>query len=113
MPKKTTTDTIELAPEQIVENMPVGAAMSNEEKFSYVRTHLKMVPFRRTAKAILASIPASLIEALTVEQLVVVADALHAGHEAGKAKAEEEILAEGAIWSPKHGRLLEIEVPNA
>jgi hypothetical protein len=55
----------------------------------------------------------SLIESLTAEQLVAVADALHAGHEAGKAKAEAEILAEGAIFSPKHGRMLEIEVPHA
>lgn len=27
-------------------------------------------------------------------------------------KAEVEILAKGAIFSPKHGRMLEIEVPN-
>jgi hypothetical protein len=39
--------------------------------------------------------------------------ALHDSHEVGKAKAEEEILAEGAIYSPKHERMLEIEVPHA
>lgn len=86
--------------------------MSNEEKLSYVCSRMKMAPFQRTAKAIVASIPASLIEPLTAEQLVGVADALHAAHETGKAKAEAEILAEGAIFSPKHGRMLEIEVPN-
>jgi hypothetical protein len=87
--------------------------MSNEEKFSYVRSHIKMAPCWRTAKAIIASIPASLIAPLTAEQLIVVADALHSAHESGKAKAEAEILAEGAIYSPKHERMLEIEVPNA
>jgi hypothetical protein len=87
--------------------------MSNEEKLSYVRSQMKMAPFGRTAKVIIASIPVTLIEHLSVEQLVVVADALHAAHEAGKAKAEAEILAEGAIYSPKHERMLEIEVPNA
>ena len=87
--------------------------MSNEEKLSYVRSQMKMAPFQRTAKAIIASIPASLIEHLSGEQLVVIADALHYSHESGKAKAEEEILTEGAIYSPKHERMLEIEVPNA
>jgi hypothetical protein len=87
--------------------------MSNEEKLSYIRSHMKMAPCQRTAKAIVASIPASLIAPLTAEQLVVVADALHAAHEVGKAKAEEEILAEGAIYSPKHGCMLQIEVPHA
>jgi hypothetical protein len=87
--------------------------MKNEEKISYVRNHMKMTPFWRTSRAIIASIPAPLIENLTAEQLVVVADALHAAHEAGKAKAEKEILTEGAIYSPKHGRMLELEVPNA
>ena len=82
--------------------------MSNEEKLSYVRSQMKMAPFQRTA-----SIPVSLIEPLTAEQLVAVSDALHASHEVGKAKAEEEILAEGAIYSPKHERMLEIEVPHA
>lgn len=86
--------------------------MSNEEKLSYVSSRMKMAPYSRTAKAIIASIPASLIEHLTAEKLVVVADALHSAHEAGKAKAEAEILAERAIFSPKHGRMLEIEVPN-
>ncbi len=87
--------------------------MSNEEKLIYVRNNIKMAPFWRTAKAIIASIPVTLIEHLSGEQLVVVADALHEAHESGKAKAEAEILAEGAIFSPKHGRMLEIEVPNA
>lgn len=87
--------------------------MSNEEKLSYVRSKMKMAPFQRTAKAIIASIPVTLIENLSGEQLVEVADALHAAHEAGKAKAEAEVLAEGAIYSPKHERMLEIEVPHA
>jgi hypothetical protein len=87
--------------------------MSNEEKLSYVRNQMKMAPFQRTAKAIIASIPASLIATLSAEQLVVVADALHDAHNTGKAKAEAEILAEGAIYSPKYERMLEIEVPNA
>lgn len=87
--------------------------MSNNEKLSNVRSRMKMAPYSRTAKAIIASIPASLIEPLTAQQLVVIADALHLAHEAGKAKAEAEILSEGAIFSPKHGRMLEIEVPNA
>jgi hypothetical protein len=87
--------------------------MSNEEKLSYVLNQMKMAHYRRTAKAIVASIPASLIESLTAKQLAVVADALHASHEAGKAKAEEEILAEGAIFSSQHGRMLEIEMPHA
>jgi hypothetical protein len=68
--------------------------MTNEEKTRYVRSHMKMSLFGRTAKAILASIPESLVNSLTAEQLVVIADALHAAHEAGKAKAEAEILAE-------------------
>ena len=87
--------------------------MSKEEKLGYVRNRMKMAPYSRTAKAIIASIPASLIEPLTAEQLVVIADALHSAHEAGKAKAEAEVLAEGAIFSPKHGRMLEIDVPHA
>jgi hypothetical protein len=87
--------------------------MSNVEKLSYVRSQMKMAPFQRTAKAIIASIPVTLIEHLSAEQLVVVADALHSAHEAGKAKAETEILAEGAIYSPKHECMLEIEVPHA
>jgi hypothetical protein len=85
---------------------------SESTKSEYVRSHMKMAPYWRIAKAIIASIPASLIEPLTAEQLVVVADALHAAHESGTAKAEAEILAEGAIYSPKHERMLEIEVPN-
>lgn len=87
--------------------------MTKTEKLNHVLNHLKMAGYPRTAKAIVASIPASLIEHLTAEQLVVVADALHAAYQAGKAKAEGEILAEGAVWSPKHERMLEIEVPNA
>ncbi|MFP5229452.1 MAG: hypothetical protein ACLGXA_17715 [Acidobacteriota bacterium] len=87
--------------------------MSNKEKLERVRTNMKMAAFRRTANAIVASIPPSLVESLTAEQLVVVADALHGAHEAGKVKAEEEALIEGAIWSPKHERMLKIEVPNA
>lgn len=86
--------------------------MTNEEKLNYVRKQMKMAPFWRSAKAIIASIPPSLIATLTAEQLVVVADALHASHEAGKAKAEAEVLAEGATYSPKHERMLEIEAPN-
>ena len=87
--------------------------MSNEEKLSYFRKQMKMAPFHHTAKAIVASIPVSLIAPLTAEQLVLVADALHSAHEKGKAKAEAEILAEGAIYSPKHERMLEIEMPHA
>jgi hypothetical protein len=86
--------------------------MSNEEKLGYVRSRMKMAPYGQTAKAIIASIPVSLIEPLTAEQLVVVADALHSAHEMGKAKTETEILTEGAIFSPKYGRMLEIEVPQ-
>ena len=86
--------------------------MSTEEKLNYVSTHIKMAPFWRTAKAIVSSIPASLVDHLSAEQLVVLADALHAAHKTGKAKAEAEILAEGAIYSPMHKRMLEIEVPN-
>lgn len=87
--------------------------MTNEEKLEHVRRNMKMTSYHRTAQAIATSIPSSLVESLTAEQLVVVADALHGAHEAGKAKAEQEILTEGAIYSPKHGRMLEIEVPNA
>jgi predicted cobalt transporter CbtA len=87
--------------------------MTNEEKLHHVFNRMKMAAFTRTVEAIVASILMSLIQPLTAEQLVLVADALHAAHQAGKAKAEEEILAEGAICSPKHGRMLEIEVPNA
>jgi hypothetical protein len=87
--------------------------MSNDEKLSYVGSHIKMASFHRTAEAILASIPASVITPLTAEQLVEVADALHAAHQKGKGNAEAEILAEGAIYSPKYERMLEIEVPNA
>jgi len=100
-------------PAEMLATAPEGDRnMSNDEKLNYVRSHIKMAPFWRTAKAIIKSIPVSMIEPLTGEQLVVVADALHAAHESGKAKAEAEILAEGAIYSPKHERMLEIEVPN-
>ena len=86
--------------------------MLGERKLRYVRKNMKMAPFRRTAEAIMASIPVTLIAQLTAAQLVVVADALHAAHGGGKARAEAEVLAEGAIYSPRHGRLLEVEVPN-
>lgn len=86
--------------------------MTHEEKLEHVRKNIKMAAFHRTVKAITASIPLSLVKSLTAEQLVVVADALHRAHEAGKAKAEQEVLTEGAIYSPKHGRMLEIEVPS-
>ena len=87
--------------------------MTNTEKLNHVRSHMKMAAFGGTANAIASCILPSLIALLTAEQLVVVADALNAAHQAGKAKAEEEILTEGAIYSPKHERMLEIEVPHA
>lgn len=78
--------------------------MTTKEK--YVRQHMRMGDFPTTADAIIDSIPASLFDSLTGEQLVVVADALHAAHQAGKAVAEREILAEGAIYSA--GRMREL-----
>lgn len=55
----------------------------------------------------------SILLVMLISSSIIQLAALHASHEVGKAKAEEEILAEGAIYSPKHERMLEIEVPHA
>ena len=78
------------------------------DKMKAVRQQMKMGAFGRTAHAILASIPQRLANELSADQLVLVADALHGAHQSGKAKAEEEILTEGAIYSPAAERMLEI-----
>lgn len=89
---KTTTPTAEL----------------HMNKLEIVRKRMKMSPFHRTANAIIKSIPPQLIEELNSEQLILVADALHAAHQNGEAQAERDILAEGAIYSPTAGNMLEI-----
>jgi hypothetical protein len=78
-------------------------------KIDYIRLNMRMAAFGRTADAIIASIPDTLIETLTPAQLVQVADALHAAHQEGKAQAERDVLAEGAIYSPDQGRMLELQ----
>jgi len=82
--------------------------VSETDKMNAVRQQMKMGSFHRTADAILASIPQRLVDELSAKQLVLVADALHAAHGSGRAKAEQEILTEGAIYSPAAGRMLEI-----
>jgi hypothetical protein len=78
------------------------------DKMKALRQQMKMGAFGRTAHAILGSIPQRLANELSCDQLVLVADALHEAHQSGKAKAEEEILREGAIYSPVADRMLEI-----
>jgi hypothetical protein len=77
-------------------------------KLETVRNKMKMAAYHRTADAIIKSIPPQLVEELTSEQLILVADALHTAHQSGKAAAERDILIEGAIYSPTAGKMLEI-----
>ena len=82
--------------------------MTHSTKITRVRRNISMAAYGRTAAAIMAQIPDALIDQLTSAQLVLVANAIHAAHQGGKAKAEKDVLAEGAIYSPKAGKMLEI-----
>ena len=82
--------------------------MTHNIKLGRIRQRMKMAAYGRTAAAIMAQIPDALIERLTSTQLVLVADAIHAAHQGGKARGEADVLVEGAIYSPKHGKMLEI-----
>ena len=82
--------------------------MTHNIKLSRIRQGMKMAAYSRTAAAIMAQIPDALIDRLTSAQLVLVADAIHAAHQGGKARGEADVLVEGAIYSPKHGKMLEI-----
>jgi len=82
--------------------------MSHTIKINRMRRNMQMAAYGSTTSAILTSIPDALLDALTSAQLVVVADALHAAHQAGKAQAERDVLAEGAIYSPRAGKMLEV-----
>ena len=82
--------------------------MNHTIKINRIARNMQMAAYGRTSSAILASIPDALLDNLTSTQLVLVADALHAAHQAGKAQAERDMLAEGAIYSPASGRMLEV-----
>ena len=87
--------------------MEYQTIMTHNTKITRTRKGIKMAAFGRTATAIMAQIPDALIEQLTSAQLILVADAIHAAHQGGKAKGEADVLVEGAIYSPKHGKMLE------
>lgn len=82
--------------------------MNHNTKIVRTRKGMKMAAYGSTSAAIMAQIPDALIEQLTSAQLILVADAIHAAHQGGKAKGEADVLIEGAIYSPKHGKMLEI-----
>jgi hypothetical protein len=82
--------------------------MTHNTKITCTRIGMRMAAYDRTAAAIMAQIPDALIEQLTSAQLILVADAIHTAHQGGRAKAEADVLVEGAIYSPKHGKMLEI-----
>ena len=82
--------------------------MSHAIKINRIARNMQMAAYGRTRTAILASIHDALLDALTSAQLVIVADALHTAHQAGKAQAERDVLTEGAIYSPVAGKMLEV-----
>lgn len=82
--------------------------MSHQIKINRVANNMKMAAYWRTAEAIMAQIPYVLVEQLTSAQLVMVADAIHAAHQGGKAKAERDVLSEGAIYDPRKSKMREI-----
>jgi len=82
--------------------------MTHSTKITRVRRNISMAAYGRTAAAILVQIPDDLFDQLTSAQLVLVADAIHAAHQGGKAKAEKDALIEGAIYSSRAGKMLEI-----
>jgi hypothetical protein len=82
--------------------------MTHNTKLTRIRKNMSMAAYGRTAAAIMAQIPEALIEQLTSAQLVMVANAIHAAHQGGKAKAERDVISEGAIYSPKAGKMIEL-----
>jgi hypothetical protein len=82
--------------------------MNHNTKIARVRRNMRMAAYGRTAQAILEQIPDALLEQLTSAQLVIVADAIHAAHQGGKAKGEADVLTEGAIYDPRKSKMREI-----
>jgi hypothetical protein len=82
--------------------------MTHTTKINRIRHNMQMAAYGRTAQAIMASIPDDLFDRISAHDLTIIANALHAAHQAGKAKAEADVLDEGAIYSPKAGRMIEL-----
>lgn len=59
-----------------------------------------------------ASIPAALIAGLTAKQLGLVRLALNGHWHKAIAHAEAEIVGNGYVWSRRHGKLLDVQLPR-
>jgi hypothetical protein len=82
--------------------------MNHSIKINRIRRQMSMAAYPRTVEAIMASIPSGLLAEIPSKYLVLIANALHMAHRAGKDQAERDVLAEGTIYSPAAGRMLEV-----
>jgi 23S rRNA maturation mini-RNase III len=85
--------------------------MNHSIKVNRARKLARFLP--RADAEIQASIPEELIESLTAKQLARVRRALNEHWHKAVAHTEASIVGEGCVWSERHGKLLEIQFPEA
>lgn len=85
--------------------------MNHSIKVNRARKLAQFLP--RADAEIQASIPEELIESLTAKQLARVRRALNEHWHKAIAHTEASIVGEGCVWSERHGKLLEIQFPEA
>ena len=74
---------------------------------------LRKCNFRpRQEDAIISTLPRTLIERLTSSELAEVMKTLDAHWRNAQETKEREIVADGYIWSAKHGKLLDLCIKN-
>lgn len=83
--------------------------MSHQIKINRAKKIAPKLPM--ATKEIWASIPDELIEQLTSKQLASMVNALDAHWHKATIHKENEIIAEGYVWSPKHQKLLDVVIP--
>lgn len=78
-------------------------------KISRAYQNAEIGKYPASREAMLKHLPDELIKTLTSRELAMVLDALWSCAEAAKVIAEQEIVAEGAVWDAKTQRLIELQ----
>jgi len=84
--------------------------MNHSIKINRSRKLAKFLPMAQAE--IEASIPEILIATLTASQLAQVRIALNIHWHKAVAHTEASIVGEGCVWSPRHGKLIELNLPT-
>ena len=89
-------------------NRAERTTMNHQIKISRVRAGIASSKFPRTAEAIINQIPEMCWRRLSSQDLILVANAIDKSHKLGRRTESQDILSEGAIYSPELGRMIEL-----